>query len=272
MVHWIIQDVRSRSITRCEQTMIMTLQELGNPVSTFTYVPFGGTDYSFLNDIKSPAVYFGTWNALHDIRKRGITVPEPFVWCDWDLFSCLSYYDKLSRYILQEDYKFAELRNISLDWYDEDISLDWKQHDDLFFRPNDNEKSFTGVVIGRNMFEGWRRNLTELFQCPADLLVIGTSVKRVYAEWRVVIVQKKAITGSMYKLEWGLNVQPEFPDDVKAFAEEVAACWSPHDVFVVDVGRTDKGLKVVEIGPFNYAGLYACDIRKTVNAINQYLK
>ena len=262
--HWIIQEF-NHPTSNCEQVLVNYLNYIDRPVTTFKYVPFGGTDFSFLQTIQEPAVFFGTWNTLNDLRKRGISYPKPFVWCDWELFNCNTYYNKLNNFILQEDAIFHKLDDIERDWL-------YKNSTDLFFRPNDNEKSFTGIVIGKNRFESWRTQLYEIYNVKPDLLVVSSSVRKIYSEWRMIIVNGKVVTGSLYKHDWGLNIQPGYPQEVAEFAETVAKQWSPHPVYVLDVGATDNGYKVVEIGPFNYAGLYACDARKIVNAINDLLE
>ena len=77
--NWLIQEF-SHPTSNCSQIMINYLDSIGRKVVTFKYIPFGGTDYGFLDNLNEPAVFFGTWNALKDIRKNHIETPKPFVW------------------------------------------------------------------------------------------------------------------------------------------------------------------------------------------------
>lgn len=262
--HWIIQEF-SNPTASSEQLLINYLNSIDRPVTTFKYIPFGATDFSFLQTIQEPAVFFGTWNVLNDLKNRNISYPKPFAWCDLELFNCSTYYAKLHQFILQEDIYFYKLEDIDKDWL-------YKNDQDLFIRPNDNEKSFTGTVIGKNRFDFWRYQLHDIYKVPKDLLVVTAKTKRIHSEWRLVIVDGKVAGSSLYKHSWGINIQPGCPQEVTDFAEKVASQWSPHPVYIMDVGSINNTYKVIEIGPFNYAGLYACDIKKIVDAINNLLE
>ena len=51
-----------------------------------------------------------------------------------------------------------------------------------------------------------------------------------------------------------------------------AARYAPAPVFVLDVGETEAGLRVVETNCFNSAGFYWCDLHAIVRAVNAYLR
>ncbi len=261
---WVIQEYVN-STGDSTQKLISYLHSIDRLVVNFKYIPFNGTDFSFINGIKNPAVFFGTWNALKSIRDNLIKTPEPFVWCDWELFNCNCYYNKLQPFLLQQDAVFYKLNDIDKDWL-------YKNNEEMFFRPNDNEKSFTGKLVSKEHFDFWRKNLEDYSYLPKDILIVAAKPQKIHAEWRIVIVNGKAVASSLYRHSWGLNIQEGSSPEVLAFAEKVAATWSPHPVFIIDVGNTDNGLSVVEIGPFNYAGLYACNIKNIVDAIHELLE
>lgn len=260
-MHWLLQETKYHNDNNVAQRLHYLLMEMGHPVTTFKYIPFGGTDYSFM-PTEPPLIFFGTCNVVKDIRTRNIPVPPPFVWCDWDLFSCHTYYDKLAAYIVQDAPKFVKLRDL-----DESVFV----KPEMFFRPDDNEKSFVGTPLKRDLFAPWKRDLLshqDYHQSSEDITVVVAPIKEIAFEWRVVIVDGKAVAGSRYKKHGWLDIEADFPVEVATFAEEVAACWSPHPVFIIDVGLCDGKYRVVEIGPFNYAGLYQCDLRAIVDAIS----
>jgi hypothetical protein len=102
--------------------------------------------------------------------------------------------------------------------------------------------------------------------------VVTALPQKIHNEWRLFVVNGKVITGSQYKDRCCIEIVAGYPDEVCEFAEYVAAIWAPFPIFVIDVCLTDDGYKVMEIGPFNYAGVYLSDLRKLVVAINNYVE
>jgi hypothetical protein len=61
-----------------------------------------------------------------------------------------------------------------------------------------------------------------------------------------------------------------FPDEVGEFSETVmkSTVWEPHPVYIMDVADVEGvGLKVMEIGSANCAGIYHMDVRKLLTAL-----
>ena len=48
----------------------------------------------------------------------------------------------------------------------------------------------------------------------------------------------------------------------------MADIYSVHPVYVMDIARTDEGLKLLEIGSINCAGLYGADVHKVAKVIH----
>lgn len=261
--HWYIEATNYQNDFNAPQRIVYVLEELGHPVTTFQYVPFGGTDHSNM-PTESPVVYYGTWNALADLRDRGVELPQPFAWCDWGAFRCGSYYAHYGDLVVQRDVRFLKLSQ---------LVEAFGAHEALFVRPDDNEKSFVGQVVKRGMREGFVRDLLERERCSLDLDVLVAAPRRIEREWRVVMVDGAAVSASQYKDQGGIEVLPGAPDEVLRFAERAAKVWSPHPVFVLDIGLVGPGEHgIVEIGPFNYAGMYLNDVRAVVRAINEHVE
>ena len=100
--------------------------------------------------------------------------------------------------------------------------------------------------------------------CCSSKMIIS-SVKEIIAEYRIIVVDGKAITGSSYDC---LTIPP---DDVMDTASIVADIWNPIDVYVVDIAKTSTGSKVIEYNQFSTSAIYACDQKKIVDAIEKYL-
>lgn len=261
MTHWVVEETDFQNDFSVAQRLPYVLMELEVPFSTFRYIPFGGTNYDFLPS-SGPTVFYGTWNALHDIRSRGVKTPEPFAWYDDVSYRCQTYYDKLSGHVLQDDAVF-----LTLGEFDESVFGD---RNAVFVRPDDNEKSFVGQVVKRELTRAFLGSLSVREWCRESLKIVVSSTKRIEEEWRLVVVGGEPVAGSRYMVRGNIEIDGGFPTDVGVFARGVASRWSPHDVFVMDVGSVSGGYKVVEIGPFNYAGLYKSDLRAVVEAINDH--
>lgn len=257
-MNWIIEETNYTYDFNTAQRLMYILEEKSIPFVTFKYFPFEGTDYSFLPS--SPAVFYGTYNALMDMIKRVPKLPTPLAWCDLKVFSCSTYYKKLKPYIFQQEHKFLKLK---------DISKIQNKADKLFFRPDDNEKSFTGQVVEREFWATFPQHLIDYKYLAGNIVVVASPVKTIDAEWRLLIVNKEVVTASQYKLDNALDIQPGCPVECMEYARKVSSHWSPHPVYIMDICSSEGKYWVMEIGPFNYAGLYKCDLEKVVDSIDK---
>jgi hypothetical protein len=57
--------------------------------------------------------------------------------------------------------------------------------------------------------------------------------------------------------------------DVIAFAKSIAERWSPDEAYVMDVARSGGSLTVVEFNCLNSSGLFGCDARALVDALEE---
>jgi hypothetical protein len=249
-----------------EQRLKYTIQELGMEVIQIQYVPFGGTDYSFLPN-NQPVVFHGSLNMIHDFQKRSNNC-KPFAWCDWDLLSCKVYYAYYGKYLLQQVYGFyplGEIRRLKDFLYK---TYSRQDRDEIFIRPDANNKTFQGGLVKHNMFNSYIAIAADYDQKPECLCVVSRP-ERINCEWRFVVARKKVITGSQYMDGNAFSVSPIYPDSAVVFVEEAIKEWQPHPIFVVDVAATDCGYKIVEIGMINGAGFYDCDYRRIVETCSE---
>lgn len=139
------------------------------------------------------------------------------------------------------------------------------QFDYVFIRPTDDSKAFTGHVVSKDDPDicTWIDRYGE---------VIVSSVKEIDAEWRFFIVDKKVITGCQYHKNGRLCVDKSYPKEAIETIEKAIDIWTPHDIFVMDIGLCDNQYKIVEVGCFNAAGFYQCDTWKIVEAVHNYLR
>ncbi len=140
--------------------------------------------------------------------------------------------------------------------------------DCVFVRPDDNAKSYSGGIVRIGNFHEWYK-LANFYNPGPDCMAVVSTPELIHAEWRLVIGNKRLVTGSQYRRNGTEEVLAGCPPKVTAFAESVATAtkFDPHPVYVMDIASTDSGYRVIEIGSVCCASLYACDLEKLVAAV-----
>lgn len=258
-IHWLVQAIKYQNDMNNPQRIVYVLQEQKQPYTCFEYIPFGGTDWSFLKYVKK-GVFYGTLNALQDVEARVPDYPRPFAWTR--NMDCSEYFEGFKDFILQEDYRFMRFGDLTTEVYTDSYKI--------FVKPNSNTKEFTGQVVEISRFKAWKELHEECGVSP-NLLLMFCRAQNLLKEWRFLIVNGNVVTGSQYHDCHTLDISDKVPAKAILFAKRAAQSWSPEPVYMMDVAeKSDGQFKIVEIGPFNYAGLYMCDLRKVVKAISQY--
>lgn len=149
-------------------------------------------------------------------------------------------------------------------------TIEWLPNEMKFIRPCMDSKIITGSIFTKIK---WEDKLIELDNNPFftkdrfnDLIQIG-SVKKIYKEARIWIVDGQVVTSSYYRygtnVEWTENVEPE---GLK-FAQSMADLYQVADAFVMDICLTPDGWKIVEINCINCSGFYKGDMQKVLIAL-----
>lgn len=141
----------------------------------------------------------------------------------------------------------------------------------LFVRPDSPLKPFSGRVVP---IEG----LTlASFDCgfyydDPDLPVIASPVFAVHAEWRLVAIGRTVVAGCGYDPVTHSPTEVPVPDEVVQLGGEVAKrVHSTTPIVVIDIGRTDAGLRLVELNPFSGADLYKCDLAAVAASVQNWI-
>lgn len=160
----------------------------------------------------------------------------------------------------------------------------WFAEESHFIRPCLDNKLFTGSVMTYQEFCDWAFAFSIIAPEALQARIVVSKPKKVTEEWRVFMVDGEVSTGSLYQRD-NVAKQEPLPQDVIEYAKDVARLWSPAKIFTLDIGRsggyqeydesgepyTDPvGLKVIETGSFNSAGLYGSDATKLVRDINEF--
>ncbi len=122
-------------------------------------------------------------------------------------------------------------------------------------------------------FDDWQRQISQIEEEEFQPLhknteMLLSSIKEIYNEFRVFVVDGKVVTASMYKQGSQVIASPNVDQYVIDFAQQMVDKWQPAIAFVIDVADTPQGLKVIEINNINSAGFYEADVFKIIDAID----
>ncbi|RDJ35035.1 MAG: DUF4343 domain-containing protein [Crenarchaeota archaeon] len=234
----------------------------GMEYKVIDYVPFDGLVF----DQYAPddcVIAHGSLGMTQQCLRKTQWVPG--AWCNLKHFKCHHYYPRLNKYLLNDEYiilPYGELMRQKRFIY-RTLGYD----DCVFMRPDSGFKNFTGKVVYRGDYAK-DIEFFGFYDVEPEELVIVAEPRRIDEEWRLVIVDKKVVTGSLYKYRGVPQLESGCPDDVIEFATKVAETWQPEKCWVLDVCRAIN-LRVVEINSFSSSGLYACDKFKVVEAVSK---
>lgn len=153
----------------------------------------------------------------------------------------------------------ADARVMSLD---ELLSSGHPPNAELFVRPSDDSKRFTGRALRFADLPGVQESLS----LPGELALVVAEVREVDAEWRLFLVDATVVGGSMYRP----SADRVLPTELVQFAERAAQQWTPAPVCVMDVARIDRSWKIVECNCFNGSRFYAADVVAIVHAVSAF--
>lgn len=256
-MQWILQSFEDTN------KLAVALDELQIPYSWHKIVPFIG-QIEPEPEIANPnsVVLFGAYSfwqyaKKHDL-KPGVFKLRPFV-----------HEKPWQPYMLNGiDAIFVSLRDIPSKLPNDQKS--W------FMRPVDDSKEEPGKVRSasdiiklaekvlkldeREIPTGSLRHDTELMLTPPA---------RIIKEWRIWVVDDVVQTFSLYKEGERVVYRQEIDDDALQFANELVGLNPNYSrAYVMDICRTEAGLKLLETNCINAAGFYAADLKKLAKAIN----
>ena len=147
----------------------------------------------------------------------------------------------------------------------------------FFARPCADTKAFSGQVF---MPHSWNELVESTLEAdekrkvsthPKNMQVMISSLKEIQQEYRTWVVGDKVVTMSQYRL--GRRViakNADHEEDVREFAQKMVDIYRPAEAFVLDVARTDDGLRIVEINCINCAGIYDANLQKLIVALEEH--
>ena len=270
--------------TDTELGLIDAIKRSGREVKTMKYVPFDDKLVERISEDyeeEDCVVFYGSLNLGRKIMKQADFIPG--VYLKEKNYECTSYYPVFGDELLHNSYlmmPYGDLLRRKNELYDIFGTT-------LFIRPNSGFKEFTGTVLEYDNFEDGVE-LAGFYDVEPDLLVLVSDAKHIQKEWRFVVVNNEVVSGSLYRV-WTIGQDKysdstrdyvllnskkvdEYCTDEKAFeyARKVAKMYNPDTAWTIDITLTGDGeYKVIEIGCFSCAGMYANDLDDIVEKVSE---
>ncbi|SLN55693.1 hypothetical protein RUM8411_02708 [Ruegeria meonggei] len=258
-MQWILQDFENT------RKMADALDRLEIPYSWHKVVPFIGelTPTPTIDD-PNAVVMFGSYTLWRYAKanglKPGVFKIRPFVHeASWHPF-LLNGADAL----------FLALRDIPEQFPDD--GKNW------FLRPVEDSKEEPGNVKSTGEIIDLANKVLALeeHEIPKgslrhDTEMMFTKPVRIQKEWRLWVVRDEIVTFSLYKEGSRVVYRHEIDEDALDFAKRLVEAnpnYAP--AYVIDICRTDDGLKMLETNCINAAGFYEADLLKLVSSIDDF--
>jgi len=249
---WIVQT----NLVSERTQWIESLDALGSKYAKIEIIPFEH-DVPHV-EVEGPAIVYGSTTLIKCAPKHKNWNPGLFF--DPSNFRPSKWSEKWGEEMLNHDGKVVKVKDV----------LDVMGYD-CFMRPNDDLKDFSGSRVNREYMEVFVKDVVDgQFPFSPDLEVHISSMKPIYQEYRVFIVDGKPVAWSQYRYRSMLLKSREVPQSVIDYAQDMANIWSPEKAFVMDVCvNEDQKLKILELNCFNASGVYLCNIPDIIKAVER---
>lgn len=203
---------------------------------------------------------YGSINLIRHLNSQ--FKPDLSIWMNQHNLSCRKYYSEWGPFCLQR--KYIMLPWIELKRRFTEVYLNIFQDENIFIRPNNCFKSFTGKVVGRSEFLEWWEMEQDCYNLDPEMLVVISEFREIDVEYRFIISDHAVITGRDYsgKIDKCMDVHLE---SALEYAKSIAAHkWQPDVIYTLDVAEFNNNFYVLEMGSVNCSAFYNADLEKIV--------
>lgn len=243
--------------------LVTTLKEMGIPHKVCT---FGKPYEDYLTEFAEEdcVVFHGSLQFAHLLQRKAKWIPG--VYCNLPKFEATYYYPRFGKHLLNSEYimlPFGDLRRRKGFLY---CVVGRNGH--LFVRPNSGFKTFTGFVVSEQDFEKEMKGLA--LRLDPEQLILAAEPVQIGREWRLVVVGNQVVAATQYKHGHDLTRTRDVPQEVLDYGQEVVNTvnYQPDRAWTLDICESGERLWVLEVGSFSCAGLYDCDPKKVIEAVN----
>lgn len=184
-----------------------------------------------------------------------------------------SFYGDNHRFEVHAPFYKEHLLNYAAQVFRFTEAISWEPGETKFIKPYQDAKVFTGKVFTQIK---WNDFVTESLLNPrtpmlhADTLVQASLPQQLTKEARVWIVGGTIIGSTYYRYHGDVPFEQQLPPDGVEFVREMINLFTVAGAFVMDIGLTPAGWKIVEINCINSAGFYNFDSRPLFRALEAF--
>jgi ATP-grasp domain, R2K clade family 3 len=151
--------------------------------------------------------------------------------------------------------------------------LTWLPGEEKFIKPYKDAKVFTGRVFTEMKWNDFVQQSLLHPKTPMlnnETLVQASGPQELIKEARLWIVGGTVVAGVYYRFHGDVPFESEVSREGIEFAEAMIQLFNVADAFVMDIGLTFNGWKIVEINCINSAGFYNLNVRTLFRALEAY--
>ncbi|MGB1295727.1 MAG: ATP-grasp domain-containing protein [Flavobacteriales bacterium] len=184
-----------------------------------------------------------------------------------------SFYGGNHKYENHAKYYGKNMINSPIELFKLGERISWGTDEGKFIKPYKNAKLFTGKVFSKLKWEDFSKQLltsnqTEIIN--ASTLVQVSKPKKIIKEARLWIIGNEIIASVYYKFHGDQPFESMVSQDGIEFAKEMLNLCAVAPAFVMDIGFTTEGWKIIEVNCINSAGFYHLDSTPVFRALEQY--
>lgn len=245
----------------CFDEMLAHLKERRIPHHVVRVIPFIHEVDGVVPDVSGPVVVYGCIG-VHKLALEQGWKPGVFTNADFTTTS----YKILGDLFLNKDAVPMRLSEVEA-W------LRTYGGDHFFIKPDGDNKEFAGTVMSRDEFAGWHADMLGIGYLESnDFDVVVSRPKSLGCEWRVIVVDGRIVTSSLYKQYGMVKAERHILPEVEAAVYDAHKRFAPAPAYVVDIAQADDAYKVVEYNTLNSAGFYDCDVRAVIDAVTDLVE
>jgi hypothetical protein len=252
--------------------MVEHFKKTNTPYHTVRIIPFVHEIEGKVPEVDGPVVVYGSIGSQKLAHKQGWT---PGIFGDPKVFSESNAERNLGPLYLNWGQFKSKIKQFgeNLDaWSHLMVPLGEEPATEFFIKPNTDTKEFAGTVMSFEEFKPWYENMLSIgYLEENDFWIVFSRPKKLACEWRVVVVDGKISSSSLYRQYGIVKAERHIIPEVEAVVMEAHELYQPAPVYVIDIAQWGDTYKVIEYNTFNSAGLYDCDVAKIIDDINSYV-
>ena len=213
-------------------------------------------------------IFYGSLNFGQRLWRETNFVPGVFLTIE--NYECYRYYSYYGDSMVNSQYMLLGLNDVKRM---SKMFFDKFDCNNLFIRPSNGYKTFTGQLLFKENFEYEFDIFIKTQFVDIDQLVLIAPEQNVREENRFIVInengQNRIIDGNKYMIDREVLTERIVDEKALRYANTIVNRYTPDKAFTIDIAKMDDGTyKVLEIGSFCCAGWYNMDFEKVVKEIN----